>query len=87
MTFYSYMTRNHKGTSTEADWLANAMRMDKERFPKNSSRKLDAWKKLMHDYIKKHPEIYWGSIDAFEECWEEYAKCERNRLKKNSSAL
>lgn len=83
MTFYSYMTRGHKGFTTEADWLANEMRMDKERFPKNGSRKLKAWKKLILSYLNEHPELYVGCKDAFEDCWEEYAKCEKSRLSKN----
>ncbi len=87
MNFYSFMIRNHKNLRTEADWLAHAMRMDRERFPRNSCRKLDAWKKLVHGYLRNHPELYAGSMDAFEDCWEEYARCEKNRLNKNSSPL
>lgn len=86
MTFYSYMIRSHKGAGTEADRLARAMRTDRERFPKNSSRKLAAWKTLVFQYLSRHPEIYTGYMDAFENCWEEYAKCEKSRLNRNSSA-
>lgn len=84
VTFYSYMIRGHKGLKTETDWLANEMRIDREHFPKNSSRKLKAWKKLILSHMKEHPELYAGCMDAFEECWEEYEKCEKSRLSKSS---
>ena len=87
MTFYSYVTRNHKGVSTEADRLAREMRMDKERFPKNNCYKLKAWKNLVYSYLCDHPELYAGCMDVFENCWEEYARCEKNRLSRSSSAL
>lgn len=87
MLFYNYMVRNYKSGGTTAHFLANAMRMDKERFPKNSSRKLEAWRRLILQYIESHPEIYAGCIDAFDNCWEDYVRCEKNRLSKNSSPL
>ena len=84
MTFFSFMIRNHKDTKTEADQLANKMRMDRDRFPRNS-RKLDAWGELLHEYIKRHPEIYEGFMMTFEECWKEYVKCEKSKSRRNSS--
>ena len=85
MLFYNYMIRRYKRLDSSAGWLAHAMRMDRERFPKNSIRKLEAWKPLIFGYMKSHPELYSGCMDAFENCWEDYVKCEKSRLSRNSS--
>ena len=84
MTFFSFMVRNHKDSKTEEGRLAEIMRMDRERFPRNSSHKLNTWRMLLRDYIKKHSAIYAVSIETFESCWEEYEACEKSRLNKSS---
>lgn len=84
MNFYSYMVRNFKGDGTPERDLANAMRADRERFPKNSNHKLKAWGKLVFEYVMEHPDIYAAHTDTFKKCWEEYAVCEKSRLSKSS---
>lgn len=80
MTFYTYMTRKHKNDDTPAGDLARDMIRDREKFPRNSSHKLEGWRKLIRSYLYDNN----GCIKTFDECWEEYAKCEKKRLNRNS---
>lgn len=86
MTFYTYMMRNYRGTVTPKGDLANDMHDDKEQFPRNGPGKFKGWHKLIRGYLERC-----GACDdclsVFEECWEEYVKCEKSKLSKNSSAL
>jgi len=84
MNFYSYMVRNYKGDGTPERDLANTMRKDRERFPRNSNHKLKAWGKLMFEYVMRYPDIYEGHTDTFKRCWEDYVKCEKSKLSSRS---
>ena len=84
MNFYSYMVRNYKGSGSEEKDLANVMRKDRERFPRNSCHKLAAWGELIRKYVHSHEELYHSHLLAFERCWKEYVTCEKDRLSKSS---
>ena len=84
MNFYTYMVRNYKGDVTPECRLANVMRSDRDRFPKNSKHKLKAWGDLLLGYVMRHQSIYGEYTDTFKKCWEEYATCEKSKWSKNS---
>lgn len=82
MTFYTFMMRNHQGNDSPAGDLANDMKQDSEKFPRNRPGKFDGWHKIIYDHLVRN-----GACDAclhvFEECWEEYKRCEKKRLSRN----
>lgn len=82
MTFYTFMMRNHLGEDSAAGVLAEDMKRENEIFPRNRPCKFDGWHKVLQDHLRDR-----GAcgirMDAFEECWEEYVRCEKSRLKKN----
>lgn len=83
MTFYKYMMRNYRsGIGAKRD-LACDMRDDKERFPKNGVGKFDGWHKILRGYMEDQKACD-GCLATFEACWEEYVKCEKERLSRNS---
>ena len=86
MTFYTYMMRTHKGQITNAGDLAYDMERDKEDFPRNSSCKFDDWHEIILVHLYRHNACD-ECLETFEECWEEYVRCEKSRLNKNSSTL
>ena len=78
MTFYTFMMRNHFGEKSPKGVLAQEIKNDKERFPKNGKGKYAGWHKLIFEYLEyKMPNI---SKPVFEECWEEYVLCEKKHL-------
>ena len=80
MNFYNYMVRNYKGTGTPEHELANIMRADRDRFPRNRAVKLAAWGKLVRDYLTSHPDRYSPMhLHTFDSCWEDYVRCEKSR--------
>ena len=86
MNFYNFMMRNHlKGDGIKQS-LAIAIRNDREEFPRNGVGKFSGWRKILRDYLKCH-RIDDSRLKAFEECWEEYEECEKEkaRLRRNSS--
>ena len=86
MTFYRYMMRNHRGTDTPEGDLANDMERDRERFPKNGKGKFDGWHRLIREHLVKSGACA-ECLSVFENCWEDYVRCEKNKLSKNSSPL
>ena len=83
MTFYNFMMRNYRNGTGAKRNLAYDMQDDREHFPRNESRKFHGWHKILRDYLECQ-----GACDdclaTFEECWEEYVKCEKARLRRNS---
>lgn len=83
MTFYTFMMRNHLGEKSPKGALAQEIKNDKERFPKNGKGKYAGWHKLIHEYLEN--KMTEGSSDVFDECWSEYVLCEKKRLNRNLS--
>ena len=86
MTFYRYMMRNHRGADTPEGDLADDMMRDRERFPKNGKGKFDGWHKLIRGYLEKSGACA-ECLSVFENCWEEYVRCEKSKSSRNLSAL
>ena len=86
MTFYTYMMRTHKTRITNEGDLARDMERDKEHFPRNRSCKFDGWHRIILDYLVDNAACD-ECLEVFEKCWEEYVRCEKSRLNKNSSTL
>ena len=83
MTFYNFMMRNYRnGTGAKRD-LACDMHDDKENFPRNGIGKYDGWREILRDYLEDQLASE-DCLATFEGCWEEYVKCERARLRRNS---
>lgn len=82
MTFYTYMTRNYLNEDSPAGDLAQDMRHEKETFPRNRSCKFDGWYQLIRSYLLRKNACM-GCLATFDECWEEYVRCEKKRLNKN----
>lgn len=83
MTFYTYMMRNHLGKDTPEGDLAMDMRRDKDHFPRNRACKFNGWHQIIENYLYSQGGCR-ECMDVFEECWEEYERCEKQRLKRNS---
>jgi len=83
MSFYRFMMRNYRGTNTPEGHLAHDMEVDRERFPKNGSGKYDGWHRLIKEHLVRNDACD-GCLETFERCWEEYVRCEKNRLNRNS---
>lgn len=88
MTFYEYMMEKYLSGEGRKHDLAADMDWDGDEFPKQAR-----WEKGSDEgrlTIKRHLEIC-GACDAcmdvFEECWREYARCEKKRSRKSSSGL
>ena len=82
MTFYTYMTRNYLNEDSPAGDLAQDMRHEKETFPRNRSCKFDGWYQLIRSYLLRKNACM-ECLAPFDECWEEYVRCEKKRLNKN----
>lgn len=83
MTFYRFMMRNHRGENTLAGNLAADMYRDRERFPKNGPYKFEGWHRLIREHLLRDgacPE----RMCVFEDCWEDYVKCEKSKLSRHS---
>ena len=83
MTFYTFMMRYRSGEGAKRD-LACDMQDDKEHFPRNGSGKFDGWHRVLRGYLEDQRACD-GCLEVFEECWKEYVKCEKARLKRSSS--
>ena len=82
MTFYRFMMRNYRdGVGAKRD-LARDMQDDGEKFPANGVGKFDGWHKILRDYLEEQRACD-DCLATFEECWEEYVKCEKARLRRN----
>lgn len=82
MTFYTFMTKRYIDSETPKDDLARDMRADKERFPRNGHGKFRGWYRLIRDYLE-NSNACTEALSIFDECWEEYVRCEKGRLKQN----
>lgn len=83
MTFYTFMIRNYENDNTPAGDLARDMKRDTESFPRNSSCKYKGWHEQIYNYLFVNKACR-ECLKTFNECWEEYVKCEKKRLNKNS---
>ena len=79
MTFYTFMMRNYKCTNIPAGDLAEDMKLDSEKFPRNRQ----GWHAILHDYLVENDACS-DCLEVFEECWEEYVRCEKKKLNRNS---
>lgn len=82
MAFYTFMIRNHLNEDSPSGDLAQDMRRNKENFPKNRPCKFDGWHRLIRSHLERKNACR-ECLETFEECWEEYEKCEKKRLNKN----
>lgn len=82
MTFYTFMMRNYKNDGSSAGDLARDMRSDSEKFPLNRPCKFKGWHEQLYKYLVKNDACR-DCLSTFEECWEEYVKCEKKRLKRS----
>lgn len=82
MNSYNYMIRNYKTSDSPAGDLARDMARDSEHFPRNRACKFKGWHDIIHNHLVRS-----GACDAcletFKECWEEYVRCEKKKLKRN----
>lgn len=83
MTFFGYMKRHYYNkTGRKAD-LANDMAGDEAEFP----RRVGIKDRDGHGVIRRYLEgcrACDACLDVFEECWKEYAECEKSRSNTNS---
>ena len=86
MNFYNFMMKNYRQENGAKGSLAFAIHNDREDFPRNGVGKFSGWRKILRDYLERH-RIDDSRMKAFEECWEEYVQCEKEkaRLRRNSS--
>jgi uncharacterized protein YozE (UPF0346 family) len=82
MTFYTFMTRNYKNNDSPAGDLAGDMKSDSEKFPRNRPCKFKGWHEQLYKYLVENGACR-DCLRTFEECWEEYVKCEKKRLKRS----
>ncbi len=83
MTFFGYMKRHYYGkTGPKAD-LANDMTSDEATFPTRIGIKDRDGHGVIRDYLESCDACD-DCLDVFEECWEEYAQCEKSRSRKSS---
>lgn len=78
MTFYTFMMRNYRNEDTPQGDLARDMHEDRDSFPKNGKGKFTGWHKIIRDYLE-YNDACDKCLDAFEESWEEYVRCEKKR--------
>ena len=77
MTFYTFMMRTHlHNDDTPKGRLAESMKSNKDRFPKNGKGKFDGWHRLIRCYLERMNADA-ESLTAFEESWKEYVACEK----------
>lgn len=78
MTFFEYMKQHYFGrTGRKAD-LANDMASDEAAFPTRIGSKDRDGHRIIRDYLESCDACD-DCLDVFEECWEEYTQCEKNR--------
>lgn len=82
MTFYTFMIHNYKNDESPAGKLAEDMESDSENFPRNCPYKFKGWHEQLYKYLLENGACN-DCLITFEECWEEYVKCEKKRLKRN----
>lgn len=82
MTFYTFMMKNHLNEDAPAGDLAEDMKRDKDSFPRNGKGKYDGWHTIIQDYLQSRNACR-ECLEVFEDCWEEYVKCEKKRLNRN----
>ena len=73
MRFFTYVTRKYVDDPTMKGVLARSMKKDKDNFPKT---------RISHRVVRAYFVQSGASercLDAFEECWEEWKQCERNK--------
>lgn len=83
MTFYGYMKKNYYNREGRKADLANDMVSDEGGFPTRVGIKDRDGHGVILGYLESCDACD-ACIEVFEECWEEYAGCERRKLKKSS---
>ena len=83
MTFYRYMIDNYYKASGRKHDLAYDMKSDWQEFPTRvNASQIDG-----HKVIRRYLEDCGACddcLDVFEECWKEYARCEKKILNSGS---
>lgn len=82
MTFYTFMTRNYRKSDSPKGDLARDMVRDSEKFPRNRPCKFKGWHDLIHKYLVSNDACR-ECLVVFEECWEEYVRCEKKKSNRN----
>lgn len=82
MTFKVWMRRHYRNGISEKGDLARHICTD-DSFPMNGYGKFDGWHSVITDYLHGRGAAPFVMM-TFEQCWEEYVKCEKERLNRSS---
>jgi len=82
MTFYTFMIKHYLNSNSPEGDFARDMKGDKKSFPSNSKGKYNDWHDVILDYLYSRNACM-ECLVIFEECWEEYVRCEKKRLNRN----
>lgn len=82
MTFKTWMKRKYIDSTDRKGKLAQDIWTD-DKFPMNGNGKFDGWRRVIEQHLQRcgADPIY---VEMFEQCWEEYVKCEKERLSRSS---
>ena len=79
VTFFEYMKQHYFGKEGRKSDLADDMVSDEAEFPARVSTKDRDGHRIIRDYLESCRACD-ACLEVFEECWEEYEACEKNRL-------
>ena len=82
MTFKTWMKQKYMDGPGRMGKLAYDIWTD-DKFPMNGNGKFDGWHRVIEQHLQRcgaNP-VY---VETFEQCWEEYVKCEKERLNRSS---
>lgn len=82
MSFYNYMVRKYRNCDSPAGDLARDMARDSENFPRNRPCKFKGWHDIIHNHLVRNDACD-ACLETFEECWEEYVRCEKKKSKRS----
>ena len=78
VTFFEYMKQHYFGKEGRKSDLADDMVSDEAEFPARVSTKDRDGHRIIRDYLESCRACD-ACLEVFEECWEEYEACEKNR--------
>ena len=77
MRYYTFMMRNYLNENNATGDLARDMKRDKDKFPVVIKGSFEKKYKKTRDYLDWQCGACDGCLEAFEETWKEYTKCEK----------
>ena len=78
MTFFEYMKQHYFSKEGRKSDLADDMASDEAEFPARVSTKDRDGHRIIRDYLESCRACD-ACLEVFEECWEEYEACGKNR--------